>query len=102
MKAPRATIARRAGSSKRSARPRAISARVALLAPGEQADVLELVQQADLGGRKPAGIARAFLAGVCIVWSLLQLWYASPLPFSLNVLILNDTEMRALHLALGL
>ncbi len=68
----------------------------------EHLDVRELVQQADLGGRKPVGIARIILAAVCIVWSLLQLWYASPLPFALNFFILNDTEMRALHLALGL
>ena len=65
-------------------------------------DVLDLVQQADLGGRKPVGVARAVLAAVCVGWSLLQLWYASPLPFSFNVFILNDTEMRALHLGLAL
>jgi len=65
-------------------------------------DVRDLVQQADLGGRKPVGAAHAILAGVCIVWSLLQLWYASPLPFAFNVFILNDTEMRALHLGFGL
>ena len=65
-------------------------------------DVRELVQEADLGRRKPAGAARAILAGTCIAWSLLQLWYASPLPFTLRVFILNDTEMRALHLGIGL
>ena len=65
-------------------------------------DVRELVQQADLGGRKPVGFARALLAAVCIGWSLLQLWYASPLPFTFNTFILNDTEMRALHLGLAL
>jgi TRAP transporter 4TM/12TM fusion protein len=68
----------------------------------ETVDVLDIVQQADLGGRKPVGVGRTILATVCIVWSLLQLWYASPLPFSFNFFILNDTEMRALHLALGL
>jgi TRAP transporter 4TM/12TM fusion protein len=68
----------------------------------EHVDVLELVQQADLGGRKPVGVARTILAAVCIGWSVLQLWYASPLPFTFNTFILNDTEMRALHLALGL
>ena len=65
-------------------------------------DVRELVQQADLGGRKPVGVARAILASVCVGWSLLQLWYSSPLPFTFNIFILNDTEMRALHLGLGL
>ena len=68
----------------------------------EAVDVRELVQQADLGGRKPVGPARTLLAAVCIGWSLLQLWYASPLPFVFNVFILNDTEMRSLHLGLGL
>ncbi|MEP6657093.1 MAG: TRAP transporter permease, partial [Betaproteobacteria bacterium] len=36
------------------------------------------------------------------VWSLLQLWYASPFPFTFNIFILNDTEMRALHLGFAL
>lgn len=61
-----------------------------------------LVQEADLGGRKPSGLARAILFTACILWSLLQLWYASPLPFTLRVFVLNDTEMRALHLAFAL
>jgi TRAP transporter 4TM/12TM fusion protein len=65
-------------------------------------DVRELVTAADLGGRRPVGAARAVLASTCIGWSLLQLWYASPLPFTFNTFILNDTEMRALHLGIGL
>ena len=65
-------------------------------------DVRELVQEADLGRRKPVGIAARILAATCIGWSLLQLWYASPLPFTFNVFILNDTEMRSLHLGFGL
>jgi len=68
----------------------------------ETVDVRALVEAADLGGRKPAGIARAILGGVCVAWSLLQLWYASPFPFAFNVAILNDTEMRALHLGFAL
>ena len=65
-------------------------------------DAATLVQEADLGGRKPTGAGRIVLFAVCIGWSLLQLWYASPLPFTLRVFVLNDTEMRALHLALAL
>ncbi|HEX9301525.1 MAG TPA: C4-dicarboxylate ABC transporter, partial [Casimicrobiaceae bacterium] len=65
-------------------------------------DVRELVEEADLGRRKPVGIAATILAVTCVGWSLLQLWYASPLPFTFNVFILNDTEMRSLHLAIGL
>ncbi|HJV86436.1 MAG TPA: TRAP transporter permease [Noviherbaspirillum sp.] len=55
-----------------------------------------------MGGRKPTGIAKTVLFVACIAWSLLQLWYASPLPFKLHVFVLNDTEMRALHLAFAL
>ena len=65
-------------------------------------DVLELVQEADLGGRLPSGLAARIIAWACLAWSLLQLWYASPLPFTFNIFILNDTEMRALHLGIGL
>ncbi len=65
-------------------------------------DVRDLVHEADLGRRKPVGIAARILAVTCIGWSLLQLWYASPLPFTFNVFILNDTEMRSLHLGIAL
>ncbi len=65
-------------------------------------DLQQLVQEADMGGRKPTGIAKTVLFVACIAWSLLQLWYASPLPFALRIFVLNDTEMRALHLAFAL
>jgi TRAP transporter 4TM/12TM fusion protein len=62
-------------------------------------DVQQLVQEADLGGRKPAGVVRLIVFAACIAWSLLQLWYSSPLPFKWNVFVLIDAEMRSLHLA---
>jgi TRAP transporter 4TM/12TM fusion protein len=61
-----------------------------------------LVQEADLGGRTPSGWPARVVAWTCLAWSLLQLWYASPLPFTFNVLVLNSTEMRSLHLGFGL
>ena len=39
---------------------------------------------------------------VSLGWALFQLWYASPLPFTFGIGILNDTEARALHLGLAL
>ncbi len=69
---------------------------------GAPVDVRDLVAEADTGGRKPTGVPRAILALTCIGWSLLQLWYASPFPFTFGVFILNDTEMRALHLGIAL
>ena len=61
-----------------------------------------LVQETDLGGREPSGLAARIVALTCLAWSLLQLWYASPLPFTFNVFVLNSTEMRSLHLGFGL
>jgi TRAP transporter 4TM/12TM fusion protein len=67
--------------------------------PPAAVDLQQLVQEADLGGRTPAGPLRAVVFSACIAWSLLQLWYASPLPYAFRVFVLNDTQMRALHLA---
>jgi TRAP transporter 4TM/12TM fusion protein len=69
--------------------------------PAATVDLQQLVQEADLGGRQPVGVVKAIVFAACLGWSLLQLWYASPLPFALRVFVLNDTEMRALHLGLA-
>jgi TRAP transporter 4TM/12TM fusion protein len=69
--------------------------------PPAAVDLQQLVQEADLGGRKPVGPLKAVVFTACIGWSLLQLWYASPLPFALRIFVLNDTEMRSLHLGLA-
>ncbi|HSQ07814.1 MAG TPA: TRAP transporter fused permease subunit, partial [Chromatiaceae bacterium] len=61
-----------------------------------------LVTETDTGGRRPSGLTAGILFAVSLVWALFQLWYASPLPFTLGVGILNDTEARALHLGLAL
>ena len=58
-----------------------------------------LVKEADLGGREPAGVVGMGLAVLAGLWSLFQVWYASPLPFVFGFGILNDTEARAIHLA---
>jgi TRAP transporter 4TM/12TM fusion protein len=67
---------------------------------GEQLD--QLVKEADLGGREPGGKVGLGLAILAAVWSLFQVWYASPLPFTLGFGILNDTEARAVHLAFAI
>src|SRR5213083_1630812 len=65
-------------------------------------DLQQLVAESDTGGRKVAGIPGALIFWVAVGWSVFQLWYASPLPFTFGVGILNDTEARSLHLAIGL
>ncbi|MBI3453133.1 MAG: TRAP transporter permease [Rhodospirillales bacterium] len=62
----------------------------------------KIVAEADTGGRAPTGFAAGLLFTVALVWSLFQLWYASPLPFVFGAFILNDTEARSIHLAFAL
>lgn len=62
-------------------------------------DVNQLVQDNDAGGRNPGPLVRKLLLCVAVAWSLFQLWIASPLPFTLGIFLLNDTESRAIHLA---
>jgi TRAP transporter 4TM/12TM fusion protein len=66
------------------------------------AELQEIVADADTGARKPVGIAAKLIFGTALAWSLFQVWYASPLPFTFGIGILNDTEARSLHLAFAL
>src|SRR5918998_2987116 len=69
--------------------------------PVSGADLQKIVEEADLGGRRPAGLAAKLIFAVAVAWSLFQLWFASPLPFIFNIGILNDTQARVIHLALA-
>jgi len=64
-----------------------------------QAEIDELVSQADTGGRSAGPLIGRLIAGIALVWSLFQLWFASPLPFALGFGVFNDTEARSIHLA---
>lgn len=61
----------------------------------------ELIAQ-DVGARLPQGSMGRLIALLALLWSLFQLWIASPLPFSLGFAVFNDTETRAIHLAFAL
>ena len=62
----------------------------------------DMITEADTGGRNPAGVSAKILFGIPLIWSLFQLWYASPLAFMLGFGVLNDTEARAIHLAFSI
>ena len=68
----------------------------------EEQDLQDMIAEADTGGRTPTGLPAKVLFAVPLVWSLFQLWYASPLPFLLRFGVLNDTEARAIHLAFSI
>ena len=56
----------------------------------------------DVGARLPEGSMAKAIAGLALLWSLFQLWIASPLPFMLRLGVFNDTETRSIHLAFAL
>ncbi|MCL6270709.1 TRAP transporter permease [Sansalvadorimonas sp. 2012CJ34-2] len=62
----------------------------------------QIVNDSDTGARNPRGLAARILTFTALAWAIFQLWYASPLPFTLNFFILNDTEARAIHLAFAI
>ena len=60
----------------------------------------DIVAEADTGGRAPKdSFGRNALWYIPLVWSVYQLWIASPLPFILGVGVWNDTQTRSIHLA---
>ncbi len=68
-----------------------------------QEQLHEMIAEADTGARNPTGaVSRKILFFVPLTWTLFQLWYASPLPFIANILVFNDTEARAIHLAFAM
>ena len=67
-----------------------------------QSSAEDFVRAADSGARAPRGMPARILFTAALAWSLFQLWYASPLPFTVGVLNLNFVEARSLHLAFAL
>jgi TRAP transporter 4TM/12TM fusion protein len=67
----------------------------------KQLSTEELIAQ-DVGARLPVGPMAQAIAGLALLWSLFQLWIASPLPFVFGIGVLNDTETRSIHLAFAL
>lgn len=62
----------------------------------------DIIKEVDSGTRKPTPQWAMIITCLTFTWSLFQLWYASPLPFSLGFFILNDTQARAIHLGFAL
>ena len=67
-----------------------------------QREVQEMVASSDSGPRNPAGIAGKVLFTVPLCWALFQLWYASPLPFMMDLGVINDTQARSIHLGFAI
>ena len=52
--------------------------------------------------RNLSGIHLKIVASIAIIWSLFQLWYASPFPFWLNFGMFKGLPARAIHLGFAL
>ncbi|WP_051206099.1 TRAP transporter permease [Oceanospirillum maris] len=73
----------------------------------DEKELQDMVSANDTGARIPGGWQGKLLLTVALIWSLFQLWIASPLPFYDWPLIgsfgiFNDTEVRALHLGFAI
>ncbi|OEU73130.1 MAG: C4-dicarboxylate ABC transporter [Desulfuromonadales bacterium C00003093] len=66
-------------------------------------ELQEMIAETESGARNPTGaFPKKILFFVPLIWTLFQLWYASPLPFIFNFFVINDTEARAIHLAFAI
>ena len=52
--------------------------------------------------RKIKGRHLKIVASIAIIWSLFQLWYASPFPFMFNFGMFKGLPARAIHLGFAL
>ncbi len=52
--------------------------------------------------KKLEGLHLKIVAAIAIIWSLFQLWYASPFPFWFNIGIFKGLPARAIHLGFAL
>lgn len=75
-------------------------------------DLQDMVTSNDSGGRNPYGFTKNLIIVTAILWSLFQLYYSSPLAYTLqgwirnlgldlNVVI-DDTKARSIHLSFAL
>ena len=60
---------------------------------------LEELLNSETGSRQLSGFQNRLVIGLLLAWSLFQLWYASPLPFILNLFTLNEDQAKFIHLA---
>ncbi|MCG8509405.1 MAG: TRAP transporter permease [Rhodospirillales bacterium] len=69
------------------------------LAKNTGESVEKLSESIDMGGRHPAGLEAKFLFLAAFSWSLYQIYIASPLPYVTGILMIDDTQDRAIHVA---
>ncbi|WP_169568034.1 TRAP transporter permease [Sneathiella limimaris] len=67
------------------------------------AELEDLVASTDTGGRTPDNKSIAiFMAAVALIWSLWQIWIASPLPYLIGTGVFSGREARPIHLGFSI
>ena len=71
-----------------------------------EAELEAMIAATDTGARSPKGGVGKLIVATAFVWSVFQLWIASPLPymdmFSSWLPVLNNTDTRSIHLAFAI
>ena len=65
-------------------------------------DIAKAIEEVEYVGRKQGPRLAVVIGVIAFLWSLFQLWIASPLPFIFGVGIIVDVPARGIHLAFGL
>jgi TRAP transporter 4TM/12TM fusion protein len=74
-------------------------------APGDGArgtpEAARMAATMEMGARDPGPLTRGLIYVTALAWSLFQVWIASPFGYWLGVLVIPETQARAIHLAFG-
>ena len=68
----------------------------------KQEKVNQVVEETEGRARILTGWQLKFVASIAFLWSLFQLWYASPFPFMVGFGVFIDVPARAIHLGFAL
>ena len=66
------------------------------------ADVQKTLEKVEYLGRRQGPRLALLISLLCFLWSVYQLWIASPLPFLFDFAIIGDVPARGIHLSFAL
>ncbi len=66
------------------------------------AEVQETLEKVEYQGRRQGPRLALLISLLCFLWSVYQLWIASPLPFMFDFAIIGDVPARGIHLSIAL
>ncbi|HAJ21448.1 MAG TPA: C4-dicarboxylate ABC transporter, partial [Rhodospirillaceae bacterium] len=68
-----------------------------------QSELDDLVASNDTGGRAPTNQTLVLaMATIALLWSLFQVWIASPIPYEIGFGAFSSKDARAIHLTFAL